>query len=321
MYKLSVLIVPLFLFTNQVQAACASVVSSTWDLSSSNPPKFQLPEHQISSPTIIYTTPQRATQTLFMCTDGNRNYYARLTNSLGGVVSGTGSSLYRLPGIKNLSISMDVKDPDINAKWVSLNSFAQRTITYGSHVGLYSRLKFYATGPFEPGTYSVTRTKVGEMWGELVSNSADKSPIVSLYLPAMTITVDNYGCSLNVPSSVVLSTDVEQLTRFNVTISQCGGVVVPLVRFSDPDAQASTKQALSNKGTAKGYELKLQTSSGNAITFIPVGTAARSEEITFGLMNVGQSRTVSFSALLSRTSEDISPGTLQFATILGVSYR
>ena len=75
---------------------------------------------------------------------------------------------------------MDVKDPDRNAQWVSLSSANQRLVTYGSHVGLNSRLRLYATGPFQPGTYQVARAKIGEMQSELVSNSADKSPIDDL---------------------------------------------------------------------------------------------------------------------------------------------
>jgi type 1 fimbria pilin len=115
-----------------------------------------------------------------------------------------------------------------------------------------------------------------------------------------------------------LLTDVEQPTTFNVTISQCGGPVTVFARFSDPDAQAATKNALQNKGTAKGYELKLQTSGGDAITFIPVGTTALNGEINLGN---SQTRTTPFSALLSRTSDAVRPGTLQFATIVGISYR
>lgn len=216
---------------------------------------------------------------------------------------------------------MDVKDPDRNAQWVSLSSANQRLVTYGSHVGLNSRLRLYATGPFQPGTYQVARAKIGEMQSELVSNSADKSPIVSLYIPAMTITVDSYGCTLNVPNNVALSTDVEQSTTFNVTISQCGGTVTAFARFSDPDAQAATKNALPNKGTAKGYELKLQTSGKAPITFIPVGTTARTDEINLGSITATQTRTTSFSALLSRTSDEVRPGMLELATIVGISYR
>lgn len=318
MCKLNIFIASLCLFFTQAQAACTSVVESNWDMSAGNPPTLQRPVHTGSTPEQIHTTGVRTIQTLFQCADGNRNYYARLTNTLGGAVS---TLLYRLPGIQNLSIAMDVKDPDANAQWVSLYPTAQRTVTYNSHVGLHSRLRFYATGPFQPGTYPVARTKVGEVWGELVSDPTDKSPIVSLYIPAMIITVNNYGCTLSVPSNVALSTDVEQSTTFNVTISQCGGTVNAFARFSDPDARTVTKSALPNKGTAKGYELKLQTSANAPINFIPIGTTVRAGEISLGSITSTQTRTTSFSALLSRTTDEVRPGTLQFATTVGIVYR
>ncbi|HEA3202495.1 hypothetical protein [Aeromonas veronii] len=301
-------------------AACYSVAQTTWDITTPQTVPVSGGRDLFQRGPYLGLTQEMHIESLFLCGDGMREYLSKYTGSLPTTPNNFGSNtIYALPDVPGFGVSIDVSDP--NQPWVDLKSTPQPLVRYGGRTGLKSRLQYHIYADLKPGSYRVPRTKVGEVWGELVSNRNDKTPIVSLYIPSMTFNVSTYGCVLNVPSNISLSSDLEQSTYFNVTISQCGGDVIGWVRFSDPDALTSTKATLVNKGEAKGYNLKFQTKNGGLITLIPAGTKPQTGEILLGLISRGQTRTETFSALLTRNSEDVRPGTLKFATIVGVSYR
>jgi hypothetical protein len=301
-------------------AACNSVAQTTWDIATPQTVPFSGARDLFQRGPYLGLTQERHIESLFLCGDGMREYLSKYTGSLPTTPNNFGTNtIYALPDVPGFGVSIDVSDP--NQPWVDLKSTPQPLVRYGGRTGLKTRLQYHIYADLKPGSYSVSRMKVGEVWGELVSNRNDKTPIVSLYIPAMTFNVSTYGCELRVPPTVSLSSDLEQSTSFNVEIYNCGGTVNAFVRFTDPAAQTSVKTALTNKGDAKGYDLIFQRSNGAAVSLIPTGTAARAGEISIGRLNPGGSHTETFFALLNRNADEVKPGKLEFATIVGVSYR
>jgi hypothetical protein len=319
-FFLRFLVLMVMFFPGRSYAACNSVAQTTWDIATPQTVPFSGARDVFQRGPYLGLTQTQHIASLFLCNDGVRDYKSQYTGTLPTTPNNYGANtIYALPDVPGFGVSIDVSDP--NRPWVDLKSTPQSLIQYASYTGLQTRLQYHIYADLMPGSYTVPRMKVGEVWGELVSNRNDKTPIVSLYIPAMTFNVSTYGCELRVPPTVSLSSDLEQSTSFNVEIYNCGGTVNAFVRFTDPAAQASVKTALTNKGDAKGYDLIFKRSNGAAVSLIPTGTAALAGEISIGRLNTGGSHTETFFALLNRNADEVKPGKLEFATIVGVSYR
>lgn len=316
----------LFIFSNGA-IACTAVFTSL----DFNPPisrSFSGGQHAAPLGTLGGMSGISSTPTVFRSCNSTGSsvtaYYAQYNSAFGPAVShysGNQYTVYRLPGVPGIGVSFDMADP--NRDWNQLRSSMSLLIQDNyCCIGFKSRVQYHIIGELKNGNYSVPRTHVGNMWPVGTNPS---SPIVKLYSPQTTITVNVASCTLSVPPLVNLNADISQPTQFNVTVNGCSGATTVYTSFSDANSPATTSTSLKNNGTATGYALKLEVVNGAAVQIIPVaasGTKPRTGEILMGAGDKNAPLVKGFNAIVTEVNGGKpQPGTLDFKAIVGVAYR
>lgn len=315
----------LFIFSNG--AIACSTDHATLDF---NPPisrSFSGGQHAAPLGTLGGMSGISSTPTVFRSCNSTGSsvtaYYAQYNNAFGGSVShysGSGYTVYRLPGVPGIGVSFDMADP--NRDWNQLRSSMSLLIQDNyPYIGFKSRVQYHIIGELKNGNYNVPRTHVGNMWSV---GTNPLSPTVKLYSPQTTITVNVASCALSVPPLVNLNADISKPTQFNVNINGCSGRTTVYTSFSDANSPSTTSASLKNKGTATGYALKLEVVDGDPVQIISVaasGTKPRTGEILMGTGDKNAPLVKGFNAIVTKDGGKPQPGTLDFKAIVGVAYR